>query len=226
MAGNSSGFLAALPEYLLPILEAEASRKRYDNGQQIHQRGEKNPALSIIRKGHARFGSLSACGTFVEFGRIGPGDVYGEMTVAAGHARIHDGYAVGTTEIDHIPAEKFRALLNQHPDLQAVFLRLMAKRLQLAYQRIDDILRLPLIDRIGNFLIETKRRQQGDSAITLKQSEVAEAMAASRVSVSKCLALLNGHGFVDTGYNQIHLTDEAGLKNWLKQREKIGAITP
>ncbi len=202
-------------------MAGEAVSMRYADGQQIHARGEKKPNFSMIRKGRVRLGAFSGHGNFVEFGVLRAGDVYGEMTVISGIARIHDSYAVGATVIDHLSAERFRALLDEYPALQRQMLRLMARRLQHSYQRIDDILRLPLIDRVGRYLLDTKRRITRSQSLQLKQSDIAEAMAASRVSISKAMAQLSELGFVTTGYGSIHLDDVAGLTQWLEDRYAI-----
>lgn len=221
---NSSrdrGFLSLLPEPLLERLTRDANQMRYEDGQLIHARGEKKPGFSMIRKGRVRLGSVSHGGAFVEFGLLRAGDVYGEMTVITGVSRIHDAYAVGTTIIDQLPAARFKAVINEFPELQLLFLRLMARRLQHAYHRIDDILRLPLVDRVGRHLIDLLRRHSEGTALPIKQSDLAEAMGASRVSISKALSQLSESGFVATGYGRIHVTDKAGLVKWLESRHPM-----
>jgi CRP/FNR family transcriptional regulator, cyclic AMP receptor protein len=221
LPGRERGFLSLLPAPIFERLASDAVQMRYDDGQQIHARGEKKPGFSMIRKGKVRLGSISPNGSFVEFGLLRAGDVYGEMTVISGIARVHDSYAVGPTIVDQLSAERFRALLDEFPALQSHLLKLMARRLQHTYQRIDDILMLPLIDRVGRHLLEIRRRISRSQSLPVKQSDLAEAMAASRVSISKVMAQLSELGFVATGYGRIHLNDPDALTAWLENRHHI-----
>jgi CRP/FNR family transcriptional regulator, cyclic AMP receptor protein len=219
--GRERGFLSLLSDPLLERMTADSVQKKYDDGQLVHGRGEKKPGFGMIRKGRVRIGTFSGNGSFVEYGSLRAGDVYGELTVITGIERFHDSYAIGQTVIDHISVDRFQKMITEIPELQLMVLRLMARRLQHAYQRIDDILRLPLIDRVGRHLLETQRRSKDSNSIAIKQSDLAEAMAASRVSISKALSKLSELGFVNTGYGRINLVDQASLTQWLEDRNDL-----
>ncbi len=221
VADRERGFLSLLSEPLFDRISRDSVTMRYEDGQQIHAHGEKKPGISFIRKGGARLGSISGNGGFVEFGLLRSGDVFGEMTIITGIARIHDCYAVGPTVIDHLAAHRFRALVEEFPELQNHIMKLMARRLQHAYQRIDDILRLPLVDRVGRHLLAAKRRTPDGGSIVMKQSDLAEAMAASRVSISKAMSQLSTLGLVSTGYGRITLVDSNALTKWLDHRHPM-----
>jgi CRP/FNR family transcriptional regulator, cyclic AMP receptor protein len=218
LAAKERGFLSVLSAPLLARLTAEASRKSYTSGQLIHCKGERTPGFSMVRKGRVRLGAVGPSGNFLEFGLLRAGDVYGEMTVINRIHRIHDAYAVGATTVDHLTAERFDRAVAAFPEMQLALLRLMARRLHYAYQRIDDILRLPLIDRVAQHLLDSGRKSSDPAAIALKQADLAEAMGASRVSVSKSLAQLAADGLVRTGYGRIEIADRAGLGRWLAER--------
>ncbi len=218
VSGRERGFLSWLPTPIFTRLTDEATHMRYDDGQLIHERGEKKPGFSMVRKGRVRLGRVGQNGNFIEFGILRAGDVFGEMSVIRGMERTHDALAIGTTVVDQLPGERFQRILEDHPELQNLMLRLMAGRLFYAYQRIDDILSLPLIDRVAQHILDTGKRSADPHAVVLKQVDLAEAMAASRVSISKVLSQLSALGFVKTGYGRIEITDKSAMANWLKKR--------
>jgi CRP/FNR family transcriptional regulator, cyclic AMP receptor protein len=220
-AKRERGFLSLLSADVIDSVEAWALRQSFSDGQMIHERGDDKPGFSIVKKGGVRLGTIGQSGNFMEFAILRAGDVFGEMTVLTGIKRVHDAYAMGTTEIAAIPAEGFRKLMEEHRDFQSAVLKLMARRLQIAYERIEDVLRLPLTERIAQYLIETLRRSRDGDAVMMRQSDVAEAMAASRVSVSKSLGRLSELGFLRTGYGRIDIINLAGLTAWLAARADV-----
>jgi CRP/FNR family transcriptional regulator, cyclic AMP receptor protein len=221
VAGCDRGFLSLLSPQLFQRLTSEAVQHRFEDGQHIHVRGDLDPGFTMVRKGRVRIGSMSPAGHFIEFGLLRPGDVFGEMTVILEVPRLQDSLALGQTVVDQLSLAQFRTILDESDEFRTLIMRLLARRLQHAHVRIDQILRLPLVDRVGRHLLDVNRRLGGRDAVQLRQSEVAEAMGASRVSVSKALGQLAELNFVGTGYGQIDLTDKAGLKKWLDARHKV-----
>jgi CRP/FNR family transcriptional regulator, cyclic AMP receptor protein len=209
------GFLALLPADVLDRISSIASHTSYADGQMIHARGDSIPGFSLIMSGKVRFGSLGQSGNFSEFAIMPTGDAFGEMTVLAGLKRVHDAYSVGPADLQTLSEQAFKSMMATSPEFQAAVLKMMARRLKSAYDRIEDVLRLPLIERIAQYLIENVRRGESGSAVKMRQSDVAEAMSASRVSVSKALGKLAGLGYVRTGYGRIDVTNLAGLTGWL-----------
>jgi CRP-like cAMP-binding protein len=221
-----TGFLSWLSDEDRARLLAQSVRKTYQHGHQIQSRGDRDSGFTIVVKGRVRVGTTGRNGGFVLLGVMLPGNVFGEMTVFGGVPRVLDGVAVGTTQVDFVPAEKLRQLVHERPGIAEALLRLMAIRQAMALDQVDDVLRLPLIHRIGRYLVRAHAVSGAHDRIPVGQAELAEATASSRVSVSKSLTEMARMGLIETGYGYVRLLDAKALRAWLTAGEEVVRIRP
>jgi CRP/FNR family transcriptional regulator, cyclic AMP receptor protein len=219
-------WLSQVSEPIRDRLRAESVRVTYTNGQLVHARGERKPGLSMIHSGRIKFGTTGANGSFIQFIVLGQGDVFGEMTVFTGVGRWHDAFAVGPAVVDQLSGDRFLAILRDYPELAMQFLHLLAWRLHYAYEGVDDIMRRPLVERIGRYLLGAVSLDDDHKLIELRQSELGEAMGASRVSINKALRELADLGFLATRYGKVELRDRTNLQSWLASRDQVIQLTP
>lgn len=223
------GLLSRLSPDARRRLNSVATRKTYANGQLIHQRGDKRAGVDFIVSGMVRMGAMGKSGHVISAGMLSAGDMFGEITVFGRLPRMQDAHAIGPTVIDHVSAARFRMFLDEFPQVTELVLELMARRQARAIIAIDDILRLPLVDRLGRQLIEHDRLSGQTGIVAAGKNELAERLGASRVAVSNALAQLSAAGFVKSGYSRVELVDTAGLKAWLASRNDstpVGKLDP
>lgn len=223
------GILSRLADDARRHLHAVATRKSYASGQLIHQRGDKRAGVDFIISGMVRMGAMGKSGHVISAGMLSAGDMFGEITVFGRLPRMQDAHAVGPTIIDHVSAARFRMFLDEFPAVLEQVLELMARRQARALVAIDDILRLPVVDRLGRQLLEYDRMGGDTGVIAAGKSDLAERLGASRVAVSNALAELAAAGFVKSGYGRVELLDHNGLKAWLMGRNDsnpVGRLDP
>lgn len=223
------GLLSRLSPDARRRLNSVATRKTYANGQLIHQRGDKRAGVDFIVSGMVRMGAMGKSGHVISAGMLSAGDMFGEITVFGRLPRMQDAHAVGPTVIDHVSAARFRLFLEEFPDVTELVLELMARRQARAIIAIDDILRLPLVERLGRQLLEYDRISGETGIVAAGKNELAERLGASRVAVSNALAQLSASGFVRSGYSRVEMLDTPGLKAWLAGRNDsmpVGKLDP
>lgn len=223
------GFLSRLTADARTRLQSVATRKSYTNGQLIHQRGDRRAGVDFILSGMVRMGVMGKSGHVISAGLLSSGDMFGEITVFGRLPRMQDAHAVGATVIDHVSAARFRLFLEDFPSVVEQILELMARRQARAIVAIDDILRLPLVDRLGRQLLEYDYLSGRVGTIASGKNELAERLGASRVAVSNALAQLASAGFVKSGYSRVDILDRDGLKSWLSARNDsnpVGRLDP
>lgn len=228
-AAPERGILSRLAKDARRHLHAVATRKAYAHGQLIHQRGDKRAGVDFIISGMVRMGSMGKSGHVISAGLLSAGDMFGEITVFGRLPRMQDAHAIGPTVIDHVSAARFRMFLDEFPSVLEQVLELMARRQARAIVAIDDILRLPLVDRLGRQLLEYDRMGGETGVVAAGKNELAERLGASRVAVSNALTLLAAAGFVRSGYSRVELLDRKGLISWLSGRNDsnpVGKLDP
>lgn len=212
------GIISRLSPRAQTRLRATATRKAYANGQLIHQRGDKRAGVEFIVSGFVRMGAVGRTGQVISASLLSAGDMFGEITVFAGLPRMQDAHAYGPVVIDHVSAARFRLFLEEFPEVVELILEVMARRQARAIVAIDEILRLPLIDRLGRQLIELDRIGGHTGTVPVAKNDLAERLGASRVAVSNALAQLAAHGFVRSGYGRVDIVAKDGLRSWLASR--------
>ncbi len=110
-------FLEALPTSALDYL-AEVSRQcLYDTGEDIIRQGEQGSELFIIRTGEAIVLVKSGDNEPVEVARMGPGDVFGEMSLMTGEGRNATVRTNSSVEVLVIGHDAFAEVLERNPEL-------------------------------------------------------------------------------------------------------------
>ena len=206
-------------------LSAVATRKTYAPGQLIHQRGDKRAGVEFIVSGMVRMGAVGKSGQVISASLLSAGDMFGEITVFAGLPRMQDAHAHGPAVIDHVSAARFRLFLKDFPEVIDLILEVMARRQARAIVAIDEILRLPLIDRLGRQLLELDRIGGATGTVPVAKGDLAERLGASRVAVSNALAQLAASGFVRSGYSRVDIIGREALRSWLASRNDVHSIS-
>lgn len=220
-SAKGRGFLSRLSPALRDDLAAAANRVQYRDKQQVQSRGDPASDFSIIQSGSVRFGTTGRNGAFILISQLRVGDVFGEIAIFGPGARVHDAFAVGRTAIDRVPKDKMIGLIRNNPDLALSMLAIMGRRLALALDQLDEVLRQPLLIRLARFLLRQAEADGTEGRVNIGQSTLAEAMASSRVSVSKSLRELSEYGFVRTGYGHVALLNPGGMRDWISHEEEV-----
>lgn len=214
------GIISRLSPAARARLQVVCTRKTYGSGQLIHQRGDKRAGVDFIISGMVRLGAVGRSGQVISAFMLSAGDMFGEVTVFGRLSRMQDAHAYGQTVIDHLSAARFRLFLEEFPDVVDLVLELMALRQARAIIAIDEILRLPLIDRLGRLLLDLDRLSGNAGVVPVAKNDLAERLGASRVAVSNALAQLATLGFVKSGYGRVDIPEPAALQVWLSCRNE------
>ena len=214
------GILSRLSPAARSRLQVVCTRKSYASDQLIHQRGDQRAGVDFIVSGMVRLGAVGRSGQVISAMLLSAGDMFGEVTVFGRLSRMQDAHAHGPTVIDHLSAARFRLYLEEFPGVVELVLEVMALRQARAIIAIDEILRLPLIDRLGRLLLEHDRLGGSKGVVSLAKNDLAERLGASRVAVSNALAQLAAKGFVRSGYGRVDIADPLALRVWLSSRNE------
>jgi len=210
--------LASLPANLKDAIKEAAVTLQYDDGQPIHAREDGIQALSIIRSGAVRMGHVDINGTYSGIAILGPGQFFGEFTLFAGLPRRFDAVSSGTTIIDEINQTRFDRLLSNHRGIRSHFLSSLAHRLHAALEAVDDMRRLPLKVRVAKTLYMMQKADKNGERLKVTQSDLADLLGVTRVSVNKALCDLQDQAMIKRAYGHIEIPSTAALNSWVLER--------
>jgi small-conductance mechanosensitive channel len=154
---RSVDFLDALPSSALDFLANSSRSCLYDVGEDIVHQGDQGAELFIIRSGLAAV-LFQGENQVLEVARIGPGGVFGEMSLVTGEGRSATVQARSACEVLVIGHDALGAVLDRNPELAKRISEVLANRqaeielVQNASRRGEESREsLELLDKIRNF---------------------------------------------------------------------------
>lgn len=204
-------------------LQHMARVEHYSDGQLIHNRGDNRPGISVVKSGGAQVGTLGVDGSFMTIAALSPGDPFGELTLFVGLPRTHDISAIGETEIYQVPAQGFMRAYRTRPDISHALLVTTLRRSHRLLETVDDMKRLSLPVRIAKYLIR-RANETGNNPVQCHQTDIAQALGVSRVSIGKGLKHLIQKGFITQGYREIALHNTEAINQWIENQSMVTSV--
>jgi CRP/FNR family transcriptional regulator, cyclic AMP receptor protein len=214
---TEEGFLASLSVEEADALRAAGVRRTYGaNVTLLHQADEAGQVVVLVR-GRAKVGVIEA-GREAIFGVVGPGELVGELAAIENSPRSTTVTTLEPVDALVVPRSDFLALLERHPRIALVILRMVARRLRYADAQRAAFATLDVAGRLAQRLLELCERfgTPQDSGIELRlplsQEELANWVGASREAVSKAFQLLRTLDIVETGRRRVTVLDLDALR--------------
>lgn len=203
---------ATLPETLQEQLRAAAPERSFDPGQIIQQRGDKAQGFWLIVSGSVAIGQYLRDGDFRAVAVLGPGDSWGELAMFADRPRVVDAVARTACRLRFIRGTAFEAALAQNPKAMRTLLGALSVQLQEVLDITTGIRSGSAAPRVAGLLASLARSNKGRAAVRMSQSELAELLGLSRMTVNTALRDYEAQGFIRRKYGGVDVLDLKGLE--------------
>jgi len=184
--------LSGLSDPVLASIAQLAVRKRYEPHTTVVQQSEDGGELFVIVEGHLKAVSAGAEGRDIALSIMGPGEVFGEMSVLDGGPRSVTVITLDRCELVSIRREPFLRFLEANPKTAIELLRVLSLRVRRLTERSDDVAFLRvgerLAKRIAELVLKYGQKQPDGSlrlGFKLSQQEIGELVTATRESANK-----------------------------------------
>jgi CRP/FNR family transcriptional regulator, cyclic AMP receptor protein len=104
----------------------------YADGVAIHRRGEEGHRAYIVKRG-----KVELCQKGRPIDTIGPGEIFGEVSLITGATQLDTAIAVGDVELLPIDRDLFGVLIRDDEDFAGTIMHLMARRLRAAAEMVE-----------------------------------------------------------------------------------------
>jgi CRP/FNR family transcriptional regulator, cyclic AMP receptor protein len=188
-------------------LTALASRMRfrsYRAGEAIFRQGDAARSLYVIHQGRVKLFNSSSTDQERLIAVLGPGQVFGELEVLSGDARVMGARAVDHVVVFAMDRHLLRAVLKTRSAFTRRLLELVARRLRRADQATQDLIFFDAGTRLARRLVELADdhgRPVEDGAIVIDlpitQKEVAQMIGVNRASVNRLIRSLVERGLIE-----------------------------
>lgn len=194
----------------------------FAGGAPIMHQGDESDQVVVIESGWAKVTSATAGGHEVVLAVRGPGDLVGESALTGGGERSATITALSHVRALVIPAARFMAFLDAHPEVWLLVSSTVVQRLDDADRRLRVHLTSRGLERLALLLADLADLSAGqnppgpdgsiDIGPPLSQEELGRWMDASRETVARSLGALRRQGLVRTDRRKITVVDPSRLR--------------
>lgn len=207
--------LRDLPPDLLAEIRGTLVRRTVRAGAHIFSKGGAPSGWFGVLEGEVAIVTSSASGSEIVLTILDAGDWFGEVAILAGATNSHDAIARGNCEVAFIPTTAFRQLLAREPELHARFVTLLAQRVRMLVDIVEDFTTLPMSARLAKRVLAMADSRAMGSVVRrgrVSQEEYALLVGAARQSVNQEMRRWEKAGWIRIGYGGIEVIDRAALE--------------
>ncbi len=209
---------SALDDESAELLLAQMLSTRLERGDVLFREGEQGDSLYVIGEGKVKLGRTSADGRENLIAILGPGEMFGELSLFDPGSRTMTATAVAETQLMGLSNDSLTSLLSGRPEVSKALLAALAKRLRRTNEHLADLVFTDVPGRVAKALLDLAHRfgrpvEEGIMvAHDLTQEELAQLVGASRETVNKALADFATRGWLKLEARAVLLLDVERLK--------------
>ena len=193
---------AALDDEAAAALRSCMNDVKVARGRTLFNEGDPGDRLYVVTEGKIKLGRTAADGRENLLAILGPGEMFGELSLFDPGPRTATATAVTDTSVLGLGHDELEPWLTGRPEVAAQLLGALAQRLRRTNEAMADLVFSDVPGRVAKALLDLARRfgVQSEDGLhvthDLTQEELAQLVGASRETVNKALADFASPGFL------------------------------
>ena len=182
-------------------------------GQSLFKEGDDGDHLYVVSSGKVKLGTKSVDGRENLLMILGPGDMFGELSLFDSGPRTATATAVTDSKLLALGQDKVIPQAREHPEVSLQLLARLASRLRRTNEVVGDLVFSDVPGRVAKALIDLgvkfgdKRTEGLFVNHDLTQEELAQLVGASRETVNKALADFAQRGWLRLEARSVMILD-------------------
>jgi CRP-like cAMP-binding protein len=203
----------ALDDAAAASLLANMVSVKISKGSVLFAEGDEGDQLYVIAEGKLKLGTSSGDGRENLLSILGPGEMFGELSLFDPGPRTSTATAVTDAKLLSLGQEKLLPWLAENPKVALQLLARLAQRLRRTNEAVGDLVFSDVPGRVAKALIDLgerfgKKTEEGLFVHhDLTQEELAQLVGASRETVNKALADFAGRNWLKLDGRAVLITD-------------------
>ncbi|HEY5783479.1 MAG TPA: Crp/Fnr family transcriptional regulator [Microlunatus sp.] len=193
---------AGLEDEAASALAAAMGTIKLNRGEVLFHEGDKEDRLYVVVSGKIKLGRSGSAGRENLLAILGPGQMFGELSLFDPGPRSSTATAVTACEIRTLEHDELMGWLGGRPEVALGLLGQLAARLRRANDVVADLVFSDVPGRVAKALLDLADRfgRTADDGVhvhhDLTQEELAQLVGASRETVNKALADFASRGWL------------------------------
>jgi CRP/FNR family cyclic AMP-dependent transcriptional regulator len=194
-------------------LRASMNLVKLRKGQSLFKEGDDGDHLFVVSSGKVKLGTKSVDGRENLLMILGPGDMFGELSLFDSGPRTATATAVTDSKLLALGQDKVIPWVKEHPEVSIQLLARLASRLRRTNEVVGDLVFSDVPGRVAKALIDLgvkfgdKRSEGLFVNHDLTQEELAQLVGASRETVNKALADFAQRGWLRLEARSVMILD-------------------
>jgi CRP/FNR family cyclic AMP-dependent transcriptional regulator len=193
---------SSLDDDAAAALRASMNEVTLPRGDTLFREGDSGDCLYVITDGKIKLGRAAADGRENILAILGPGEMFGELSLFDPKPRTATAVAVVDSTLMSLGHHALDQLLTGRPAVAEAMLAALAQRLRRTNESLADLVFSDVPGRVAKALLDLSTRfgVQADDGLhvthDLTQEELAQLVGASRETVNKALADFASRGWI------------------------------
>ncbi len=210
---RSAPLFTALDDSGAEALRSSMTEVHVHKGETVFEEGDPGDRLYVIVEGKVKLGVTSPDGRENLHAILGPGEMFGELSLFDPSPRRATATAVSDCTLLALGQTNLRGWLTGRPEVAEALLQALAQRLRRTSDALSDLVFSDVPGRVAKALLDLADRfgvQTPEGVVVthdLTQEELAQLVGASRETVNKALADFAGRGWIELESRQVTLLD-------------------
>ena len=215
---RNAPLFAALDDEAAGALMESMTTSHLERGDILFREGDQGDRLYVIGEGKIKLGRTSVDGRENLLAILGPGEMFGELSLFDPGPRTATATAIAETQLIGLGHEDLNSFLSGRQAVAAKLLAALARRLRRTNETLADLVFTDVPGRVAKALLDLSTRfgRPAEDGILvahdLTQEELAQLVGASRETVNKALADFATRGWLKLEARAVVLTDVERLK--------------
>ena len=203
----------ALDHEAAAALRASLKEQGYGKGESLFSEGEPGDRMFIVVDGKVKLGQTSKDGRESLLGVLGPGEMFGELSLFDPGLRTSTATALTDVTVVSLGHDQLMPWLTGRPELAAALLQALARRLRRTNEAMGDLVFSDVPGRVAKALMDLGEKFgeiTPDGLLVshdMTQEELAQLVGASRETVNKALADFTQRGWIRLESRQVLILD-------------------
>jgi CRP-like cAMP-binding protein len=209
---------AALDDEAARALMESMTSSHLERGDILFREGDQGDRIYVIGEGKIKLGRTSVDGRENLLAVLGPGEMFGELSLFDPGPRTATATAIAETQLIALGHKDLDSFLLGRPAVAKNLLTALARRLRRTNETLADLVFTDVPGRVAKALLHLSKRfgHPAEDGILvaheLTQEELAQLVGASRETVNKALADFASRGWIKLEARAVVLTDVGRLQ--------------
>lgn len=211
------------PEQLEHIA-LRVQRRTFAMGVTLFHQDMPGTMMYMIESGSVRVISIGRTGQELTLNVLGPGEIFGELSILDGQQRSATAITLAPTVVWLLSQADLKEFMSKYPPVNQAMIQILVERVRATARRLEAMTFQDVLGRLAFELLSLAERsgqpfEEGiEITIPLTQVELATMVGATRESVNKAVSVLRDRNLVDFDGTRWFLIDPAGMQQILYER--------